>query len=110
MPNLNIEINDELRRAMAHYCIDNNLSQKEFVTDTLIAALSPRYMTRLHLSEIASYDDPSGITQKHGVPSQTLEQEISAAAIAAMDTLTHGPSGTCKVYRCGQCIALGKKF
>lgn len=24
--------------------------------------------------------------------------------------LTHGPSGTCRLYRCGQCTALGKKF
>jgi hypothetical protein len=57
MPNLNIEMSEELRRAMAHYCIDNGVSQKEFVLGTLRAALTPTYLTAVHLSKVASYDE-----------------------------------------------------
>lgn len=51
MPNLNIEIDEELRRAMAHYCIDNGCKQSEFVIETLTNALTMAgQMTRTNLA------------------------------------------------------------
>jgi hypothetical protein len=86
MADLNIRnIGTALRRDVRKAAIDAGLTLREYVCYTLAQA-------------VAGSEDRLDVRLGEGL----------AGAPPAANLVTHGPLGTCRVYRCGQCMALGK--
>jgi hypothetical protein len=87
MPHINIAISPELLKDMQVACAVAGVSQKEFV----LAAI------RLHcLTETGQLGRMQTVLVDEEVPVNSFVPEHDVKA--------------CRVYRCAQCIALGKKF
>jgi hypothetical protein len=59
----------------------------------------------VHLSEPMAREAPA-----LKVPGDEPDIVVIPANPPVQVTSTHGPRGSCRVYRCGQCLALGKTF
>lgn len=86
-------VEQSLMRDVKLAALKLGLSQREFIMDALVRAVD-------HEAE-----KPDRIEVKTAHPPRV--EPMTADPFPA---LTHGPSGTCRLYRCGQCIALGRKY
>jgi ferredoxin len=106
MPHINIEVTAKELKNLQIACAVSGQSQKEFV----LSAIRLQCLKETgQLGEVKGFvvEEDTPITYKSArvKAADTVETLVEVAEAIGL----HNPK-TCRLYRCTQCVALGKKF